>query len=447
MKRYLLPVCVLLITLSFSSCSYFQGKSEKTVLDFENITIYADLSGRLDRNPGDREFIDTMLDYFVESCAKPGEGSNDRSAIRFSRLNYNATDCPVTEIDLDRLASRELRQKYIDNSIEAGGLAADVSLFADGVNCHYQTRDEEEADAIALIAVEVSKGDFIKQEKVMIDGRDTLVFQYHNRLFVFTDGYLGFSGQEIDGEFQLGEKELDDIRNLCRSNDMTVYELLRVCPELRIRPFKHANNALVDLYIVETDDRGFDPLTGNLSNPGPLSDNNILKAFWEFWAAESGYKSLTWKPFSRQGQLNTSFIKDLFHPLSNTDQDLLQGLIPYGAPGNCPDAGSSSSSNSLSKPELRKESSSNKTASHAPIVYPPVEEAQIRDYELPRNSVVVRQAAFLSLPDQSTVEKIVPKGMEIEVLGYGGGYYKVVVDGQRGYMVETNVKTYKNEAW
>lgn len=434
---------VLLFFVLFS-CDTNDDNFDRITLEYDNILIFSDVSNRILGDQNDINQIESILDYFVSNCVKPGIKINDRSSLRFYKIGYSPNNCETKEIDLESFQSLEQKQKYVNNNNGSGGLTLDLKLLLEGINCTYEKADQVQPDVITMISIDVSNGDNIKHDKAVFDGQDSIFFKYNNRLVVFTDGYLGYSGQEIDGDFQIGPKELDDIRKLCRANDMNVYDLLKICPELRIRPFKHANNALVDLYVLETDDQGFDPITGNFSNPGPLSDNNILKAFWEFWAAESGYKSLTWKPISRSRTLTSAYIDNLFNPvIRNTTENLFDDLIPFASPGRCPELSSSPQVEAM--PEVKER---NIKKLQNPIASSrPVPESQVVNYERIRKSTIIRDADLLSHPDPSTIVKKVPRGKLLDILGYGGGYYRVLVDGERGYMLEQHVKTYKNEAW
>jgi hypothetical protein len=58
---------------------------------------------------------------------------------------------------------------------------------------------------------------------------------------------------------------------------------------------------------------------------------------------------------------------------------------------------------------------------------------------------LIREAELLALPDPATVVKKLPAGTLLEVKGYGGRYYRVVVDGAAGYVREGDVYTYRNK--
>ena len=179
--------------------------------------------------------------------------------------------------------------------------------------------------------------------------------------------------------------------------------------------------------------------TGDRSSvgSGDLSDNHILEVLWELWALESGFRSLTWKAFSREGDLPANYFRGLFEVPEDSDPD----MTPYGEGGACPEGVEEEVEEETIRPVRRSQ------PAEAVIARPlePVSVSRIRDYAIPQVSGLVRETNLFSLPDPATVVKTLPAGTRIEVLGYGGRYYRVRVDGDLGYVQESAVWTYRNK--
>lgn len=425
MKKIHLFIAVLF--LFSSGCSLFSDEPSRVELSYDNISVYADLSSRLDRQPKDELLISTLLDYFVADCVQPGVKKDDRSAIRFSRLYDNQTDCGEIGIDLDAFESAKEKARYIKREGTEESLTADITRFAEGVSCHYTRPNEVDLNVPSLLAQEVALGTFLKEDKMIVDGRDTAVLKYNNHLILFTSAYPDFPGQGTDPQA---------LRERCQATGLSIYELLKVCPELRMNPQLNENNRRVHLYLLETEDR-----TAGEIHPGGLRDNDILKALWEYWAEESGFKSFTWKSRLADDQVPSGYFAALFsNALAGKNSPLPSDFIPYGSPGNCP-------TQSQSLPPEKAIATPVKPRPRATAPTPPpytaVATDHFHDYDTIRSSVTINTATFLSDPDPQQVITTIPPGITIEVLGYGSRYFKVRIDGQVGYMRETEVRTYK----
>ncbi|MDP4821650.1 MAG: hypothetical protein NWR67_11620 [Saprospiraceae bacterium] len=405
MKRYLWVLVLLWPALQ--GCSLFEGKEGSANRVYENIAIVSDISWeRLEAGVRDTAIIRGILEHLAE--AHPSA-----STVRFSRLNYNLTDCVSPVMDLGALSSEE-------------EVLGGIRSFAEGVACQYGIRDEVDLDVASLVAGIATQGDFLKEAYTEGDA-----VQVSNRLMVFAEGYLDFASHQLGEDFRLGPDELEDIRQRCLASKRAVYDVLRDCPELRIRPIWHPNHEQILLYLLETGDRG------GLRPEGDLSDNAILEVLWELWAWESGFKDVTWKSFSRQGDLSASYISNLF------DASPVLGapdMTPYGEEGVCPDP-----VDRVEEPVPAPEKVLAPRPRRAPVVYEAVAESRIRDYEVARVSSLVREAELLALPDPAAVVKKLPAGTRLEIKGYGGRYYRVVVDGTVGYVREGDVYTYRNK--
>ena len=393
-------------------CALFGDKEGEIVQEYENIAIYADLSReRLDMGVRDTGIIRDIALYARELQSI---GQRNGTTVRFSRLNYNTTDCPSPEMKAG--AGTSEKEEWLE----------EIRIFSEGVACHYRVADEVDLDAASLIAGIVAQGDFLKVESDM----DETGTGMHHRLMVFMDGYLDFASSQLGENFRLGTAELEVIRQRCLLGNRLVYDVLRDCPEFRIQPILHPNHAKVDLYLLETGDR-------SSVGSGDLSDNHILEVLWELWALESGFRSLTWKAFSREGDLPANYFRGLFEVPEDSDPD----MTPYGEGGACPEGVEEEVEEETIRPVRRSQ------PAEAVIARPlePVSVSRIRDYAIPQVSGLVRETNLFSLPDPATVVKTLPAGTRIEVLGYGGRYYRVRVDGDLGYVQESAVWTYRNK--
>lgn len=406
MKRYLWVLVLFWPILK--GCSLFGGKEEAGNREYENIAIVSDLSWeRMEAGVRDTAVIQGVMRYLAEAHSRT-------STIRFSRLNLIPSDCLVPLMELGALESEE-------------ALTEGIRSFAEGVTCQYGIRDEVDLDVASLVAGIATQGDFLKEERAAGDG-----VPVNNRLMVFAEGYLDFASSQLGEGFRLGRTELDDIRQRCLASKRPVYDVLRDCPELRIRPIWHPNHEQIHLYLLETGDRGE-------VVEGDLSDNHILEVLWELWAWESGFKDFTWKSFSRQGDLPTNYISSLFvaSPVLGKPD-----MTPYGEEGACPES-ADPREDPVPVPVPGKKIVA--IPKRAPVLYEVVAESRIRDYEVSRVSSLIREAELLALPDPATVVKKLPAGTLLEIKGYGGRYYRVVVDGVAGYVREGDVYTYRNK--
>jgi len=134
------------------------------------------------------------------------------------------------------------------------------------------------------------------------------VVNYYNQLFIFTDGYLEFSKNGANSGFYFGKHEIERVRQYCLKNNLSPDSAIRNNKTLKLQPLKCDNNKFVNLYVMETDDRGLNELKGTLSHTGDLSDNNILRVVWKIWAEESGFNSFTWKPITKPSLLPKDYI-------------------------------------------------------------------------------------------------------------------------------------------
>jgi hypothetical protein len=292
-------------------CKFDIPNEETDKIEYDNIMIYTDLSSRMNTNPGDTYVINKIVDFFVTSCVKPGIKVNDRSAISFSRANHQRSNCPSAKIDLGQFKNLEEKQQFVNNKSDKKNLSKAVLEFKNTVSCNYLERDNGGLDLLSLIYQEVNTGNQIKKPEYLISETDSTTLFYHNHLFIFTDGYLEHSTTNGSSDFYYGEPQIENLRKFCRTNKVSPEEAIRNNPQFKIRPLVSENNKIVNLYILETDDRGFNVQKGTFKNTGDLSDNNILRLVWKVWAEESGFNHFEWRPITTATNLPTDYIQKL----------------------------------------------------------------------------------------------------------------------------------------
>ena len=304
---------ILGIALIVSSCSGTIKKKGPNNLVYNNIAIYSDLSNRLNDQPNDSLIIKNLLEYFKEECVKPGIKINDRSSISFSKLNHFNSDCNSARIDLNKYNDDlNFKQKFVNNKSESDNLNTAMNNFLDVVHCNYSYRDNSGLDILSLLALEVTNSNCIKKNDQIFSRTDTTNIIYNNHLILFTDGYLEFNRKKGNRSLYFGQNEIEKIRKYCEQNQINdPSEVLTNEDGFNLPPLYNENNAFINLYVLETGDRGFDPKKGTLKNSGPLSDNNILKAVWIDWALKSGFKNIVWKAKTSNNIITRSFIKNL----------------------------------------------------------------------------------------------------------------------------------------
>lgn len=288
---------------------------ESEILLYDNIMIYSDLSSRLLKNPNDTIVIDQISEYFVDHSVMPGTKVNDRSSIYFSRINYLRSECPTSKVDIGNFGNLELqkKQQFVNDQIPGSSLSDAMIDFRQAVRCAYDERDSGGLDVLSLINREISSGNHVKEEQLLIGEQDTTIISFRNHLIIFTDGYLEFSRSDGPKGVYLGGRQIKEIRKFCEMNNMNPREALKEIPRFKLTPLLSKYNKIVDLYILETDDRGMNVNKGTLKNTGALSDNNILKTVWGIWSEESGFKSFTWKEKTTPTNLPSDYVYKMIH--------------------------------------------------------------------------------------------------------------------------------------
>lgn len=299
-----------MILCGCNGCEHIHENDCK-IIEYDNIMIYSDLSSRMNKNPNDTLIINQIIDFFVSSCVKPGIKVNDRSAIFFSRANHQRSNCNSANIDIGQFKNLEEKQQFVNNKNEHKNLNKAILEFKNSVRCNYLERDNGGLDLLSLIYQEVNTGNHIKKPEYLISETDTTTLYFHNHLFIFTDGYLEYSTATGSNDFYFGEPQIKAVRNFCKTKKVSPEEAIRNNPQFKIRPLVSENNKFVNLYILETDDRGFNVQKGTLKNTGDLSDNNILRLVWKVWAEESGFRHFEWRPLTTATNLPNDYIQKL----------------------------------------------------------------------------------------------------------------------------------------
>jgi HKD family nuclease len=300
-----LPLLLLPILMFMASCSP-QPKAKTDAITYDNIIILADLSSRLNSTRfqnKDISVIEQIASYWMSDCVKPGIKIGDKSSISFAPANSFKYRYASISIDLDeKYKSTELedKQRYVNSPT---GLKKDLEDFIKSVKNVYSSQNNSGGlDLISLVCKGIGNGELkIKN--------DDAVCHFRNHLFIFTDGYLEFDAKVGNTQYYFGEKQIQSIRKYCEQNDLDDPMLaLQKHPEFKLKPYRSDKNGLIDLYVMETLDRGFIPEKGvNLQRAGMI-DNDILKAVWTVWATESGFKSINWQEWTADNKRPKDYI-------------------------------------------------------------------------------------------------------------------------------------------
>ena len=311
---------VILGCFVLASCQMEMSNGKNMVLWYDNFSIYSDLSNRMNYSPVDTAIIDQIVDHFVEECVRPGIKINDRSAISFSKMNHFDTNCGVARIDLSDLDGQlGAKQKFVngrgDNSLQQS-----IDAFKKVVSCNYLQRDESGLDLLTLLNLEIENGQCSKDDFQLIGQLDTVTIKYTNHVFLFTDGYLEFNRKMGNPQFYFGAKKLSRLRAAVEGDQLiNVEEFLKNNPEYGLPATRNSRNSSINLYVLETYDRGLNTEKGTLLHAGPYSDNNLLKAVWSDWAQRSGFRSFNWRMIVNANNLPQDYIRGMIKENQNTD--------------------------------------------------------------------------------------------------------------------------------
>ena len=277
----------------FVSCGV---DSENTELTYQNIVILSDMSSRIDNRPNkDIVEIKKLLSYFKNECVKPGEKIGDKSSISYSSFS----DKMIASIDLDQIKSLGAKQQFINSTGEykSTGLNQQLGDFENKVISSYATIRNPGLDLISVLIEKNQNDGIVKNDTYLTDGVDTTFINYDNHIYIFTDGYLEYSGKKNNSQFYFGNPEIEKVRKYCISNNIEITKALEADKSLGLTPIKAENNKFINLHIFETHERDKDDKKLIYKHNQGQRDNEILEAVWRKWALESGFKSLEWKKY------------------------------------------------------------------------------------------------------------------------------------------------------
>lgn len=321
------------------------------------------------------------------------------------------------------------KQKYVNNTSKGKTLDKDLENFRAQVDCTYEERDDGGLDILSLLYNEIRDGNHIKFDKALMDCTN---LKFHNHLFIFTDGYLEYNKNHSNLDFYFGIEEINSVRQIAEQENKQVRDILIRCPTLRLKPLEHENNKHINLFVMETADRGHNAQTGTINYSGDLSDNNILKAVWELWAIESRFRSFTWKTTTSSSYMSNDYIKDIIttakenEPLNEPD-----GFITFGAPSEC----ASRKTKVAMTPKPEKTLAEQELPNLVEDIQP-----NVVILEQPINSRVYKSTTLIVLTEASTkIIKSVSINKYVKVIGYSKGYWKVQVDDDIGFLKKDDI--------
>ena len=314
---------ILNLSLILFSC---KTEEEKVNLTYDNIIIFSDMSNRLNNGlaqnlpANDTILINKISDFFVSNCVQPGVKTNDRSSNSFSFLNPINYRIIKPKIDLEEEFPKSTdigkKQAYVNSTCKNKNLNSDIKLFKNSIKKVYKNyqyfTNKYGLDVINIINEKISNSNIIKQKTTILGENDTTNIKYENHLIIFTDGYLEYDLRKADPSRYFGVEKINQIRNFCRFKGCT--------PEVAITEFhqpklpKHFSkiNQNVSIYILETNDRNLDKNTGSNKYGSGLTDNDILKIVWKYWAKESGFKKFVWQKINlNKNEIDLNYVNNL----------------------------------------------------------------------------------------------------------------------------------------
>ncbi len=279
------------------SCKMPKPKNE--YLTYQNIVILSDMSGRLS-NPNfphkDLKEIHNIVQKFKEEDVKIGEKIGDKSCIYFSAFS----DKNFIKIDLSEIKNLGEKQSYINSTenYNNNGLKEDLEKFEEKVAQKYDSiRDRIGLDLLSVLLEKIENGNIIKKDENISNGIDTTFIHYENHIYIFTDGYLEYALANPNNQFRFGLPQIRRLRNYSINNDLTIEETLITNAQLGLPSEKRKNHKNIDIHIVETLERDFNPQNSTYINRIGFRDNEILKEVWKKWIIESGFKGFEWKKY------------------------------------------------------------------------------------------------------------------------------------------------------
>jgi hypothetical protein len=291
-----------LFTLSLIAAllSSYMLEAQNKHLTYQNIVILSDMSSRI-RNlrfpPKDIEEIHKIVEYFKNECVMPGKKIGDKSSIAFSAFSQQ----DIISIDIGEMKNLTEKQSFINSTgkYQYCGLKEELVKFEDSIKRLYTEINNPGLDLISILIEKIENEPIVKRDVPLIDGIDTIFIHYENHIYVFTDGYLEYalSQKQQNSQYYFGAPEIERIRQDCKNNNVAVDEALNKNISLRLPSCKTNKNKFINLHILETHERDKDTQYQTYVHPKGLRDNEILKAVWQKWANESGFKSFEWKKY------------------------------------------------------------------------------------------------------------------------------------------------------
>lgn len=285
-----------IIALIYSCMPATQSKH----LTYQNIVILSDMSSRIENQrfpQKDIGEIHNIIKYFRDECVKPGEKIGDKSSIRFSAFSEKI----AASIDIGEIKDLGEKQKFINSTgkFQNCGLDKELLDFEDKVVGLYDRISNPGLDLISILIEKIENESIVKSNKVISDGIDSTYIYFENHIYIFTDGYLEYqlSQKKLNGEYYFGESEIERVRQYCNTNSLDVPTALEKKKSLGLPVSKIKQSKDINLHVFETHERDKDVNSQTYRHNTGLRDNEILKAVWEKWAKESGFKSFEWKKY------------------------------------------------------------------------------------------------------------------------------------------------------
>ena len=303
-------------------------EEEEISLTYDNIVIFSDMSNRLNNSlsqnlpANDTILINKITDFFVTSCIQPGVKTNDRSSISFSFLNPVNYNINKPKIDLEEEFPKSTdigkKQAYVNSTCETKNLKSDIKLFKNSIKNVYQnyyqqkTTNEYGLDILNIINDKINNSNIIKQKTLILGENDTSSINYENHLIIFTDGYLEYNTRKAESSRYYGIEKIDIVRNFCKLKHCTPEDAISKFQQPKLPKSFSKINQNVSIYILETNDRNFDKNTGSNRYESGLTDNDILKAVWKFWAKESGFKKFVWQKINlNKNEIDLNYVNNI----------------------------------------------------------------------------------------------------------------------------------------
>lgn len=284
---------IMTVMLSLKKC---MPDPESKNLTYQNIIILSDLSSRIDNKPQkDVQEIHKIVQYFKTECVKPGEKIGDKSSISFSSFS----DKTIALIDIGKIKQLGEKQSFINSTLkfQNNGLDQKIVEFEQQVNQAYATIRNKGLDLISILVEKMENEPIIKKDTYLTDGVDTTFIKYDNHIYIFTDGYLEYANKQANSQFYFGTPEIEKVRNFCQAKNVSVATALNSNNALGLPIYKSVKNQFVNLHILETHERDKNDKLNTYKYAVGQRDNDILKAVWQKWAINSGFKSLEWSKY------------------------------------------------------------------------------------------------------------------------------------------------------